>query len=204
MRSFIPFSQSPEARAARLTAIHDYLAASGFPALSEEQRLLLESPVSPSEIKETMSSRRSGKSPGPDGYTKAYYVTFLPLLIGPMCKYFNSLTEGVQMPFEALLTHIMVLPKEGKDPTLVQHYRPISLLNVDVKILAMVLANRLKHLMPLFGHPHQTGFITGYEARDNSLRAVRLILWACTNTSISSYIVLSTDAEKTFDQVSWS
>lgn len=78
----------------------------------------------------------SGKSPGPDGYTKAYYVTFLSLLLGPMCNYFNSVTKSSQIPPEALLVHILVLPKEGKDPTLEPNYHPILLLNADIKIQA--------------------------------------------------------------------
>lgn len=48
-----------------------------------------------------------------------------------MCSYFNFIAGGSAIPLEALLAHISVLPKEGKDPTVPQSYRPISLLNVD-------------------------------------------------------------------------
>lgn len=97
-----------------------------------------------------------------------------------MCNYFNSIAGGNAIPPEALLTHISVLPKKDKDPTVPQSYRPISLLNVDITILAKILANRLKHPMPLVIHPDQMGFITRREARDNSLRAIQLIHWAST------------------------
>lgn len=98
----------------------------------------------------------------------------------------------------------MVLLKEGKDPTLAQNYRPISLLNADVKILAKILANRLKHLMPHVVHPDQTGFIAGREARDNSLRAIHLIHWARTHPEPRPNLILSIDTEKAFDRVEWS
>lgn len=75
-----------------------------------------------------------------------------------------------------------MIPKEGKDSTAPPSYHPISLLNVDIKILAKILANRLKHLMPGIVHPDQTGFIAGREARDNSLRAIQLIHWARTRS----------------------
>lgn len=92
-----------------------------------------------------------------------------------MCSYFNSIAGGTTIHPDALLAHISVLPKEGKDPTVPQSYCPIFLLNVDIKILAKILANRLKYLMPHIIHPDQTGFITGHEDRDNSFTAIQLI-----------------------------
>lgn len=151
-----------------------------------------------------MKALPNGKSPGPDGYSKAYYAKFLPLLQNHMCRYFNSLATNHQIPPEALLAHITVLPKEGKDPTLPQSYRPISLLNVDIKIFAKIMANRLKHVLPSFIHPDQTGFISGREARDNSIRAIQLIQWACSHKNSTPYLILSTDAEKAFDRIDWS
>lgn len=40
-------------------------------------------------------------------------------------------------------------------------YRPLGLLNVDVKILAKVLAQRLEVVLPEIISEEQTGFITG-------------------------------------------
>lgn len=97
-----------------------------------------------------------------------------------------------------------MLPKDGKDPTVPQSYRPISLLNLDVKILAKLLANRLKSIIPGIIHLDQTGFIAGREARDTSLRALHLIHWARNRPVQHLYIILSTDAEKAFDRVDWS
>lgn len=79
----------------------------------------------------------------------------------------------------------------------------VSLLNVDIKIFSKILANRLKHLLPSIVHPDQTGFIAGREARDNSIRALQLIHWARAHNNSSSYLILSTDAEKAFDRVDW-
>lgn len=91
-----------------------------------------------------MKSLSGGKSPDPDRFAKAYYTTFLPLLSRPTCSYFNSITGGSQIRLEALLAHITVFPKERKDLILPQNYRPKSLLNADIKILAKILTNRLK------------------------------------------------------------
>lgn len=95
----------------------------------------MKSPITAAEIESTVKSLPNGKSPGPDGFTKVYYATFTPLLISPMCRHFNSLANGNIIPPEALVAHISVIPKEGKDPTVPQSYRPISLLNTDIEIL---------------------------------------------------------------------
>lgn len=70
-----------------------------------------------------------------------------------MCKYFNTLASGSAATKEALLALITVIPKEGKDHTAPANYRPILLLNIDIKILAQILANRLKSILPTIVHP---------------------------------------------------
>lgn len=54
---------------------------------------------------------------------------------------------------------IIVLPKPGKDLLAPESYRPISLLNLDVKILARILATRLSKVMQGWVHPDQSSFI---------------------------------------------
>lgn len=56
---------------------------------------------------------------------------------------------------------IVVIPKPGKDPSLCSSYRPISLLNVDAKLLARILANRLNTVITTLIHPDQAGFMPG-------------------------------------------
>lgn len=182
-------------KADKASKIQEYLHSYGLPPLTEDQQTELDTPITVEEIVSTIKALPNGKSPGPDGYTKAYYKKFSQILVSQMCKYFNSLTRGNCIPPEALLAHISVIPKEGKDPTTPQSYRPISLLNTDVKILAKILANRLKHLIPQVVHLDQTGFITGREARDNSIRAIQLIHWARRQENLPPYLILSTDAE---------
>lgn len=57
-----------------------------------------------------------------------------------MCTFFKSLATEGHLPWETLLAHITVLPKEGKDYSLPQSYRPISLLNMDLKLFVKILS----------------------------------------------------------------
>ena len=54
---------------------------------------------------------------------------------------------------------ITLIEKKGKDRSLLKNWRPISLLNVDAKIMSKVIAARIKNVLPSIIHHNQTGFI---------------------------------------------
>uniref|UniRef100_A0A3Q2PLN4 Reverse transcriptase domain-containing protein n=1 Tax=Fundulus heteroclitus TaxID=8078 RepID=A0A3Q2PLN4_FUNHE len=121
-------------------------------------------PIEEWEIKQTIKSLKNNKSPGPDGFT------------------FDPST---------IKATIVVIHKEGKDPTDCQFYRPISLLNTDSRILTSILANGLNKFITQIIHPDQTGFITGRHYANN-LRQRKI-----------ESAIISLDAQKAFDRVSW-
>lgn len=82
-----------------------------------------------------------------------------------------------------------------------QDYRPISLLNTDLKIFTKILAPRLAPEMPSIINYDQVGFVQGREARDSVTRVLNLLRLAQIRSI--PHMLLSTDAKKTFDRVSW-
>ncbi|CAH2306852.1 Hypothetical predicted protein [Pelobates cultripes] len=73
---------------------------------------------------------------------------------------------------------------------------------MDVKLLSKLLASRLQQFIPRLVHLDQTGFIPGQEARYCTLRAFAIQGLAIKGNS--DLLMLSTDAEKAFDRVTWS
>ena len=57
---------------------------------------------------------------------------------------------------------ITLLEKKGKDKRFIDNWRPISLINVDVKIASKALARRLEPILPEIVHHNQNGFIKIY------------------------------------------
>ena len=56
---------------------------------------------------------------------------------------------------------VTLIPKKSKDPLMLKNWRPLTMLTVDYKILAKLLATRLKRVLPTIIAPHQTGFMEG-------------------------------------------
>ena len=52
---------------------------------------------------------------------------------------------------------ITLLEKKGKGRTLIENWRPISLINADAKIISKVIAKRIKDVLPSIMHHNQTG-----------------------------------------------
>uniref|UniRef100_A0AAR2KTQ2 Reverse transcriptase domain-containing protein n=1 Tax=Pygocentrus nattereri TaxID=42514 RepID=A0AAR2KTQ2_PYGNA len=96
---------------------------------------------------------------------------------------------------------ISLILKKDKNPSDCSSYRPISLLNVDFKIVAKVLARRLDALLPRLIHPDQTGFVRSRHGSDNVRRALNIVDHLSRNPDPA--FIVSLDAEKAFDRVHW-
>lgn len=158
---------------------------------------LLELPISEDEVNAAISGLASGKAHGPDGYTTLYYKTFKNLLSAPLTQYANYGSGDSFFRTETLHALITDVPKSGKDLTC------FLLLNIDSKIYAKVLANRLLSLLPRWVSSDQTGFISGRpgKQRIRSLRTLMLIAHA--RRSSHPTLLLSMNTDKAFDRVDW-
>ena len=93
---------------------------------------------------------------------------------------------------------IKIIYKKTGECFLLTNYRPISLINVDIKILCKVLANRLKYVLPTIIHQSQTA-VFGRRI-DQTIHTIRdLIELANENDEQAAFIFL--DQEKAFDRV---
>ena len=96
--------------------------------------------------------------------------------------------------------HVVLIPKKSESKE-VREFRPISVLNASVKIISMVLANRLKDILGDLIDNYQIGFLKSRNTLDLTVTVQKL---SNSPNEISSWgFMLKLDFEKAYDTVDW-
>lgn len=172
-----------------------------LPQLPKDMATFLEKPLTLKDLHEALRQMPNNKTPGPDGYPAEFYKHFWPLLSPLFFRAVTEIKNTSQIPSHMNTAAITVILKPDKDPTLPTSYRPLSLLNTDLKIITKTLAARLEKVTPLLIHSDQTGFIKKRNSSDNLRRLFNLI--NISQQTKDKTIITSLDAEKAFDKVNW-
>ncbi len=93
-----------------------------------------------------------------------------------------------------------LLPKKN-DLLLLKNWRPLTLLNVDYKILAKLIATRLKEALIHLINSDQTGFLEKRFIGHNITSLIEIIEF-CEENDLAA-VLLSIDFEKAFDKLDW-
>lgn len=181
--------------------LDDLLGSLSMPKLSDTDATLLDDPISILEIEAAMLAFPPQKAPGPDGFPADFYRAFRSQLAPRLNNLYTHCWEQEILPESMMEAYMVLLLKPGKDPTECSSYRPIALLNMDLKILTKILASRVAKVISTVVDIDQMGFMPGMST-DTNLRRLFTHLQLDVSESPAKVIV-SIDIEKAFDSVDW-
>ena len=138
-----------------------------------------------------------GKAPGPDGLSVEFYTQCWPIVKNDFVKLLNQTYSTQSIDNRTKSGYITLIHKKGPK-TEISNYRPISLLNYDLKIFTKCLTNRLKSLMTNLSHKNQ------YAKLGKQIFSIANLLrdlwWDASDSKLDAYFV-SLDFKKAFDSI---
>jgi len=157
-------------------------------------------PFSVDEVKDAVWDCDSFKSPGPDRVNFGFIKDFWCELRDDITRFINEFHRNGKLAKGINTTFIVLIPKVD-NPQRLNEFRPISLVGSMYKILAKLLANRLRGVLGSVISESQTAFIKNRQILDGILVANEVVDEA---TKLKKDLMLfKVDFEKAYDSVDW-
>uniref|UniRef100_A0A2N9E7V6 Reverse transcriptase domain-containing protein n=1 Tax=Fagus sylvatica TaxID=28930 RepID=A0A2N9E7V6_FAGSY len=177
-----------------------YLDGIQFDAISDEDALWLDRPFEENEIEIVVQGCNGDKAPGPDGFSLAFFQHCWSIVRNDILAVCQEFHEHCQFERSLNATFVSLIPKKhGADE--LKDFRPISLVGGMYKIIAKLLANRLKVVLGKIISPSQSAFVKGRQILDSVLIANE-----CLDSRLKASlpgVLCKLDLEKAYDHVNW-
>ncbi|XP_062103443.1 uncharacterized protein LOC133814510 [Humulus lupulus] len=169
--------------------------------LNSDAQLNLIKPFTVKEVKATMFSIHSLKSPGPDGYgagfLKALWKDIGKEIALAVLEFFE--TSSIPQPLNNTL--LSLIPKVTQ-PMTASDFRPIACCNTIYKCISKMLCNRLNLVVPLLINQNQGAFVKNHFLAHNVL-ILQDLLKDYNRKNCSPRYLMKIDISKAYDSIDW-
>eukprot|EP01018_Ginkgo_biloba_P002192 Gb_33330 [translate_table: standard] len=137
-----------------------------FPSfVGEEDNVSLTKEITVDELQGVMVSLQKDKSPGPNGWTVEFLLGCFYFIETDLLRVIEESRSLAKMLFAFNSTFIALIPKTD-NPESFEDFRPISLCNCIYKILAKIIAMRIKKVLSNSISKEQLGFLQGRQIHE--------------------------------------
>ena len=168
--------------------------------LSVEEKNSCDKQIEEQEVKKVIQSLKIDKSPGEDGLIAEFYKKFWDLIKGEFMQVIREIEEQNTL-CDSMYRGIIALLFKCGDRDDILNWRPITLLNLDYKIIAKVYAERLKKVLPSIISNDQKACIEGRQITD-TIRLIQDVIDQTDEEDMGGAIIFL-DQQKAFDRVEW-
>ncbi|XP_019162216.1 PREDICTED: uncharacterized protein LOC109158777 [Ipomoea nil] len=173
------------------------------PRVTTDQNEALLCPYDVAEVKTALFAMYPDKAPGPDGMNPGFYQRFWDIVGEDVSAFAVNCLNSGEIPGDLNATNIVFIPKKN-DPTTVADLRPIALSNVLYRIMAKMIANRLKPMLGDLISESQSAFIPGRLITDNILVAAEVGHFLNRKQcGVAGWGALKLDMAKAYDRMEW-
>jgi hypothetical protein len=174
------------------------------PKLNQDQINDLNIPTSPKEIEAVIKSlpKKKKKKKKDQDQMGLVQSSIRPSedLIPILLRLFHKIEAEGTLPNSFYEATITLIPKPHKDPTKIENFRPISLMNIHAKILNKILTNRIQEHIKMIIHHDQVGFIPGVQGYFNIWESINITHYL-NKLKDKNHMIILLDAEKAFCKI---
>ncbi|RVW96465.1 Transposon TX1 uncharacterized 149 kDa protein [Vitis vinifera] len=157
-------------------------------------------PFTEEEIFLALMEMNGDKAPGPDGLTMAFWQSCWDFLKKEVVELFKEFYDQKSFAKSLNTTFLVLIPKKGGVEDL-GDFLPINLLGGLYKLLAKVLANKLKKVLGKVVSADQNVFVRGRQILDASLITNEVVDYR--QKRKEKELVYKLDIEKAYDSINW-
>ena len=183
------------------TDIQEFVCRNVERRLTLKQQEKLDEPITEEELSKALYRMQNDRSPASTGFTAGFFKFFFPDLRAFLWRSFKNVFSTNSLSLTQREAIITLIPKPNGRSDRVKGWRPISLLNVQYKMLSSVVAERLKTVAPALISPDQTAYLKGRYIGENT-RLLYDIIHEFHVRKLDGAI-LSIDFEDAFNSLNW-